>query len=346
MSDIYTSHNVENGGIGLGFKMSPYNMDAALEKDYFSDNPDFLVSKMSEGAAYRDLGNGKALFRTVNYFPRILENLYDFGMFAATNALNEGYAKGGNPITAHIIAGWPKDKYTQDECMTIMRGANKVCEEAGIKITGGYATEAGELFFGLSVDFIVDIDKCSRTSRPDVKAANMYLTKPLGIEFCLKGQREGIRTAEQNKEIIESVTKPNSFAPKLLEKEYIRGMVNISFLGVIGSLCEVTTIRGTGTELFYHSIPKMDGVDQCIDAGIMPQGTIENWQFFKDSVSSIGRKQSLVLSDPQSCGNLLIVVDSTSQREFEDYCREHDITVYKVGRVTERGPNDKNVVIK
>ena len=154
-------------GAGCGCKISPKVLDTILhsEQAKFID-PNLLVGNESrDDAAVYDIGNGTGIISTTDFFMPIVDDPYDFGRIAATNAISDIYAMGGKPIMAIAILGWPVAKLAPEIAQQVIEGGRAVCRDAGISLAGGHSIDAPEPIFGLAVTGIVPTDKIKQNNR-------------------------------------------------------------------------------------------------------------------------------------------------------------------------------------
>lgn len=178
-------------GAGCGCKISPKVLDTILKTDLtpFSD-PNLLVGNESkDDAAVYDIGNGTAVVSTTDFFMPIVDDPYDFGRIAATNAISDIYAMGGKPIMAIAILGWPINVLAPEIAQQVIEGGRSVCREIQISLAGGHSIDAPEPIFGLAVTGIVDTERVKRNNRAEV-GCKLYLTKPLGIGVLTTAEKQ------------------------------------------------------------------------------------------------------------------------------------------------------------
>lgn len=170
-------------GAGCGCKISPKILDSILHS---SGTTNQVYAKLLVGnaekddAAVLDLGDGTALISTTDFFMPIVDDAYEFGAIAATNAISDVYAMGGKPILAIAILGWPIDKLSPELAGRVIEGAKSVCKEAGIPLGGGHSIDCPEPIFGLAVNGRINITDIKRNGG-DLRNCLLYLTKPLGV---------------------------------------------------------------------------------------------------------------------------------------------------------------------
>jgi selenide,water dikinase len=157
-------------GAGCGCKISPKDLDKILSSDFkASIDVNLLVGNDSrDDAAVYDLGDGKAVISTTDFFMPIVDDAHTFGQIAATNAISDVYAMGGKPLMAIAILGWPLDKLSTDIAAKVIDGARLTCQEAGIILAGGHSIDSPEPIFGLAVTGLVDTDKVKKNNSAQI----------------------------------------------------------------------------------------------------------------------------------------------------------------------------------
>ncbi|RLA02801.1 MAG: selenide, water dikinase SelD, partial [Gammaproteobacteria bacterium] len=169
-------------GAGCGCKIAPAVLDEILSGSVIEEvSENLLVGNQSrDDAAVYDMGNGEAVISTTDFFMPIVDDAFDFGRIAATNAISDIYAMGGTPIMAVAILGWPIASLDTSVARQVINGGREVCRDAGIMLAGGHSIDAPEPIFGLAVTGRVPIEQLKRN---DCAQANdrLYLTKPLSI---------------------------------------------------------------------------------------------------------------------------------------------------------------------
>ncbi len=169
-------------GAGCGCKISPKVLETILhsEQAKFVD-PNLLVgNETRDDAAVYDLGNGTSVISTTDFFMPIVDNPFDFGRIAATNAISDIFAMGGKPIMAIAILGWPINKLSPEIAREVTEGGRYACRQAGIALAGGHSIDAPEPIFGLAVTGIVPTERVKKNSTAQA-GCKLFLTKPLGM---------------------------------------------------------------------------------------------------------------------------------------------------------------------
>ena len=189
MSDVKLTQY--SHGSGCGCKISPKVLDSILKSQLVIPEDDKLLvgNQTRDDAAVYDIGNDQAIISTTDFFMPIVDDPFDFGRIAATNAISDIYAMGGKPIMAIAILGWPLDKLPPEVAQKVIDGGRSTCLEAGIQLAGGHSIDAPEPIFGLAVTGIVSkaLIKKNNTAKAGCK---LYLTKPLGVGILTTAQKQ------------------------------------------------------------------------------------------------------------------------------------------------------------
>ena len=176
-------------GAGCGCKIAPKVLDAILHSDItYPENDKLLVGNSSrDDAAVYDIGNGRAVISTTDFFMPIVDDAYDFGRIASANAISDIYAMGGNPMMAIAVLGWPIDKLAPEVAKRVIEGSRSICHEAGIPLAGGHSIDSPEPIFGLAVTGMLDIPNLKRNDTATA-GCELYLTKPIGVGILTTAQ--------------------------------------------------------------------------------------------------------------------------------------------------------------
>src|SRR5579872_4983663 len=184
-------------GAGCGCKISPAVLDTILHSAApMVADPRLLVGNAErDDAAVWELGDGRALISTTDFFMPIVDDAFDFGRIASANAISDVYAMGGKPVLAIAILGWPIDKLSAETAQKVLEGSRATCAEAGITLAGGHSIDCPEPVFGLAVNGIVDIQNLKQNSTATA-GCSLYLTKALGVGILTTAQKKGILKPE------------------------------------------------------------------------------------------------------------------------------------------------------
>ena len=227
-------------GAGCGCKISPAILDTILKRNItFPNQKELLVGNDSkDDAAAYDLGDGRALISTTDFFMPIVDDAFDFGRIASANAISDVYAMGGTPILAIAILGWPINKIGPDVANEVIRGAREICNAAGITLAGGHSIDSPEPIFGLAVSGIVAIEQLKRNSTAQ-SGDHLFLTKKLGIGVISTAQKKGLVKLEDTILASESMVHLNSVGIKLGGCRGVNSMTDVTGFGLLGHLTEM-----------------------------------------------------------------------------------------------------------
>lgn len=319
-------------GAGCGCKISPAMLDTILHSDHVKKHvPQLLVGYESkDDAAVFDLGDGKCLISTTDFFMPIVDDAFDFGRIASVNAISDVYAMGGKPLLALAILGWPVDKLPPTLAQKVLDGARAICDSAGIPLAGGHSIDSPEPIFGLAVTGIVDKENIKRNDTAR-EGDLVYLTKPLGVGIITTAQKRGLATVKDVAEAVEQMTQLNSAGEQFGKLSYVHAMTDITGFGLLGHVIEVCDGSGLSAEINYSRIPLMSSVAGYVSKMIYPDNTMRNWSSYQAKVNGIGAESLLTLCDPQTSGGLLVCVEAAHREDFESVIRSEGLAVHEVG---------------
>ena len=313
-------------GAGCGCKISPAILDKILHSPYkHQADPRLLVGNDTrDDAAVLDLGNGTALISTTDFFMPIVDDAYDFGRIASANAISDVYAMGGKPVLAIAILGWPIDKLSPEIAQKVLEGSRAVCDEAGITLAGGHSIDCPEPVFGLAVNGIVDIENLKQNSTATARC-KLYLTKSLGVGILTTAQKKGILKPQHAFIAPESMAMLNKIGETLGKLDYIKAMTDVTGFGLLGHLSEMCEGSNLQAVIEFDKVPKIDVLDEYLDQNSVPGGTNRNWSSYGHKVKTITEYQKHILADPQTSGGLLVAVEESKTKEFEQVLRANGI---------------------
>ncbi|MBL7941529.1 MAG: selenide, water dikinase SelD [Flavobacteriales bacterium] len=269
----------------------------------------------------------------------VVDDAFDFGKIAASNALSDVYAMGGRPTLALAILGWPVDKLPASEARRVMEGGRYICRMAGITIAGGHSIDSPEPFFGLAATGLVAKTHLKRnnTARP---GDLLYLTKPIGSGTIAAAARRGIATDEQIETAVSYMTALNQVGTELGKLEAVNAMTDITGFGLLGHLAEVCEGSGTSARLIMENIPVMPGVIGHHQSFVYPDMTMKSFQFLSPKCAQLNAAQILLLCDPQTSGGLLVCVSPEQQSEYLQLVRDFGlggVADKSIGQMHEQG---------
>ena len=321
-------------GAGCGCKISPKVLDSILQ----SSLPTFLDPKLLVGnedkddAAVYDLGNGSSVISTTDFFMPIVDDPFDFGRIAATNAISDIYAMGGKPIMAIAILGWPVNKLDPSIAAKVVDGGRSVCHEAGISLAGGHSIDAPEPIFGLAVTGIVPSDKVKKNTHAQ-EGDLLFLSKPLGIGILTTAEKKGL-LQEQHKNLArDTMCQLNKFGMQAANLEGVNAMTDVTGFGLLGHLSEVCEGADLSATIAFTAIPVLDGVAGYIEQGAVPGGSHRNFDSYGEKVSELSDMQKTILCDPQTSGGLLISVKESMVSRLLETAQQEGVKLQHIGKM-------------
>ncbi|WP_347254574.1 selenide, water dikinase SelD [Leminorella grimontii] len=322
-------------GAGCGCKISPKVLETILhsEQEKFLD-PHLLVgNETRDDAAVYDIGNGVGIISTTDFFMPIVDDPFDFGRIAATNAISDIYAMGGKPIMAIAILGWPVDKLSPEIAQKVIEGGREVCRQAGISLAGGHSIDAPEPIFGLAVTGIVSTEQIKKNSaaKPGCK---LYLTKPLGIGVLTTAEKKSRLKPEHEGVATEVMCRLNKPGAELAALDGVTAMTDVTGFGLLGHLSEICQGSGVQATVWFDAVPQLPNVAEYIAEGCVPGGTQRNFDSYGHLIGSLTDLQRSLLCDPQTSGGLLIAVMPQAEDDVIALAKRHQIELTAIGELT------------
>jgi selenide,water dikinase len=306
-------------GGGCGCKIAPGVLSEILKKSSGFPVPKELMVgiETADDAAVYKLNDEQALIATTDFFMPIVDDPFDFGRIAATNAISDVYAMGGTPIMALALVGMPINKLPLDTIGEIIRGGESVCAQAGIPIAGGHTIDSVEPIYGLVVMGLVHPSKVKRNA--DARAGDvLVLGKPLGVGVLSAALKKNVLGEEGYAAMIANTTKLNKPGKALSEMAGVHALTDVTGFGLLGHLLELARGAGLAAHLDMPSIPLLPGVEQLAHDGFFTGASGRNWDAYGKDVDlapHITDTQRALLTDPQTSGGLLVSCDPASVDE-------------------------------
>lgn len=274
-------------------------------------DPNVLIgTSTADDAAVYKLSDDTALVLTTDFFTPVVDDPYDFGAIAATNALSDVYAMGGKPLTALNLVGFPDDTLDEEVLAEILRGGAEKAREAGIDLVGGHTIKTDEPIYGLAVTGLVHPDRI--VSNAGGKPGDLLvLTKPLGIGIVTTAAKQEKDTLSAIGTAITLMSTLNRGACAAMTKIGVHAATDVTGFGLLGHLRNVVAASSCGATIWLSEMPVVPAAWSYVKEGIAPGGTHANWRFLNDHVDydGIDKPSQLVLCDAQTSGGLLIAVD-------------------------------------
>lgn len=321
-------------GAGCGCKISPKILDTILHSDLVKQlDPNLLVGndKRDDAAVY-DIGNNTAIISTTDFFMPIVDDPFDFGRIAATNAISDIYAMGGKPIMAIAILGWPIAKLPPEIAQKVIDGGRTVCHQAGIALAGGHSIDAPEPIFGLAVTGIIKADQIKQNSTAKA-GCKLYLTKPLGVGILTTAEKHDKLLPEDRGIAIKVMCQLNNIGMEFSSIKGITAMTDVTGFGLLGHLTEVCQGAGLHAKINYGNIPILPNIEYYIKAGCVPGGTQRNFDSYGHLIGTMTDLQRKVLCDPQTSGGLLLAVDAEDEQAVLSITKKHNLLLTPIGEL-------------
>ena len=310
--------SLAHGG-GCGCKIAPGVLSEILRTSPIRIRPpDLLVgSENNEDAAVYRINDRQAVVATTDFFMPIVDDPYQFGRIAATNAISDVYAMGGKPIFALALLGMPINVLSMDVIQRITEGGESVCAQAGIPIAGGHSIDTVEPIYGLVVLGLVDPAKVKRNN--GAKAGDtIILGKPLGVGILGAALKQEKLPASGYRRMIECTTQLNTPGVDLVEMPGVHALTDVTGFGLAGHLLELCRGAGLGAEVRWAEVPLIPEAIDLAKAGIVTGASTRNWSGYGKEVrlaASIEEWQKMLLADPQTSGGLLVSCTPESEAE-------------------------------
>lgn len=317
-------------------------LHSELEKFY---DPNLLVgNETADDAAVYDLGNGTAIISTTDFFMPIVDDPFDFGRIAATNAISDIFAMGGKPIMGIAILGFPTNVLPAEVAQKIVDGGRFACHQAGIALAGGHSIDSPEPIFGLAVTGVIETEKVKRNASAK-SGCKLYMTKPLGIGILTTAEKKGKLKPEHQGLATAAMCQMNSIGSQFSQVEGVTAMTDVTGFGLLGHLIEICEGSTLSAVVFADEIKTLDGVKDYIAQGCVPGGTERNFDSYGHKVGSLTEEQKAILCDPQTSGGLLVAVEPNSVQLVIEIAKDAGIDLYEVGELNPKSESDVVVEI-
>lgn len=274
---------------------------------------------MDDAGVYK-ISDNLALVQTVDFFPPVVDDPYDFGAIAAANALSDIYAMGGKPLSALNLLGFPPKSVPLWAVDEILRGGADKAQEADVAIIGGHTLKTKEPLYGLAVTGTIHPDKIVSNAKAKV-GDSLVLTKPLGIGLITTAIKKGQVEEKWVAEAVKIMIFLNKFASEAMLDVGINACTDITGYGLLGHLWELVQASKVGARIFLSKVPVIDYAWELAKQRVVPGGTLANLKFIQDKADwdrDISEEAKLILSDAQTSGGLLITVTKEKEQKLLD----------------------------
>jgi selenide,water dikinase len=301
--------SLAHGG-GCGCKIAP-----AVLQQFLADQPaatpfkQLLVgTETSDDAAVWQLDDNTCIIATTDFFMPMVDDPFDFGRIAATNALSDVYAMGGKPVLALAIVGMPVDKIPTGMVREILKGGSTVCANAGIPIAGGHSIDCPEPVYGLAVIGTCRPEHVRRNA--DVRAGDaLILTKPVGVGIYSAAIKKGVLPPQGYTEMIATTTLLNRIGADLAQDADVHAITDVTGFGVLGHALEMARGSKLAIEIRAGDVPLLSGAAGLAQEGFVTGASHRNWSSYGADVAlpaSFPDWKRHLLTDPQTSGGLLV----------------------------------------
>ena len=324
-------------GAGCGCKISPQVLEVILAGSGAQHlDPNLWVGNASrDDAAVYALDDERGVVSTTDFFMPIVDDPYDFGRIAATNAISDIYAMGGDPLMAIAILGWPVNVLAPEVAREVIRGGRAVCDEAGIPLAGGHSIDTPEPIFGLAVTGVVNKRQMKRNDTATAGCL-LYLTKPLGIGILTTAEKKGKLRPEDVGVARDWMCTLNKIGSQFAKLEGVSAMTDVTGFGLLGHLVEMADGSGLSAKIEYAKVPRLDSVEYYLEQGCVPGGTLRNFDSYASKISPVQELHKRVLCDPQTSGGLLVAVSADGNEAFLQMARDNGLNLQPIGQLVER----------
>jgi len=341
IAEIPRLTSLSHGG-GCGCKIAPGVLSDLL-KDIapLRRYSDLLVgTETADDAAVYRLNDDQAIVATTDFFMPIVDDPFDFGRIAATNALSDIYAMGGTPLFALAIVGMPINVLPAATIREILRGGDSACADAGIPIAGGHSIDSVEPIYGLAAIGVVHPRRLKRNA--DARPGDaLILGKPLGVGILSAALKKQKLDAAGYRAMIATTTQLNRVGSDLGALDGVHAVTDVTGFGLLGHLLEMCRGAGLAAHVRSADLPLLDGVVELAQAGCITGASGRNWASYGKDVrlaSGIDDTLRALLCDPQTSGGLLVACDPLQADHVLE--RFHRSGFAQAARIGEFGKGD------
>ena len=319
MSDTPIRLTSFSHGGGCGCKIAPGVLSQILKSSAGGIIPkELLVGiETADDAAVYQLNDEQALIATTDFFMPIVDDPFDFGRIAATNAISDVYAMGGKPIMALALVAMPINQLPVEVIAQIIRGGEAACREAGIPIAGGHTIDSVEPIYGLVVMGLVHPSKVRRNAGA-LAGDVLILGKPIGVGVLSAALKKGKLDAAGYAQLVQTTTQLNKPGADFADMPGVHALTDITGFGLAGHTLEIARGAHLTAVVDWPRVPLLDGVAAMAGDGFVTGASGRNWAGYGTEVvldAALPQTAQDLLSDPQTSGGLLVTCDPGSAAE-------------------------------
>lgn len=331
-------------GGGCTAKLGAGALKRVLSRLPKKEDPNLLVGfDGNDDAAVYKINDHQAIVSTLDFFPPMLEDPYLFGQVAATNALSDIYAMGGEVVSALNIVCFP-EQMDMNILGKILQGGNDKVMEAGAVLAGGHSIADADIKYGLSVTGLVDPDQIWQNSGCKPGDA-LILTKKLGVGIIMTAHRIKEASEEAVEEAVASMTTLNKYASAILKKYPVHACTDVTGFGFLVHLSEM--LAGSCTAVIEAAdVPRFDVTEAYAEEFYLTAAAQKNRNFIGDKVEfqNISFAMEEVLFDPQTSGGLLVSLDPKDAEAVVKEMQSQGLPARIVGHITEK--QEKEIIVR
>ena len=326
-------------GLGCACKLRPQDLELVLKDLPVIYDSNILVGpETADDAAVYKINEELALVQTVDFFTPVVDDPYQFGAIAATNALSDIYAMGASPSFALNIVGFPAKRLPLSVLSKILQGATDKAKEAGIPILGGHTVEDNEPKFGMVVSGFVHPEKMWKNEGA-LPGDVLVLSKPIGLGIMSTALKRGLLSEDQIDEISRLMMQLNKSVADFMRDYDIHSCTDVTGFGLLGHLMETLKASEVSAELWMDHIPLIDGVESAAAGGVIPGGTKNNLSFVEKDVEfteGLGNLAKYLLADAQTSGGLLFCVPLQQLNDLLERSKSSGLNLHSIGTIVEK----------
>ena len=339
--------SLSHGG-GCGCKIAPGVLSEILKNVPQLPFPKELLIgiETSDDAAVYQINESQAIVATTDFFMPIVDDPFDFGKIAATNAISDIYAMGGTPLFALALVGMPIKVLSNKTIARILEGGVEACRSAGIPIAGGHTIDSVEPIYGLVAIGIVDPARIKSNAAAQAGDV-LILGKPLGVGILSAALKKDVLGPDGYQEMIANTTKLNSAGPDLAKLPGVHALTDVTGFGLAGHMLELARGSHCTAHIDWSQVPLLSNVEQFAENGIITGASGRNWESYGHDVAiptNFSAAQLALLTDPQTSGGLLVSCSPESVKAvLEIFNQHHFLGARIIGQMSKS--QDKPVVI-
>jgi selenide,water dikinase len=301
-------------------------------------DPNILVgfNSVDDAGVYK-IREDLAIVHTVDFFPPIVDDPYDYGAIAAANSLSDIYAMGGKPVTALNIVGYPPQSVPLSALEEMLKGGAEKAMEADVSIIGGHTIKTKEPLYGLAVVGTVHPQKIISNAGAKIGDV-LILTKPLGTGIITTAIKRDLVDEEVVRRVVKIMAALNRYASEAMIEIEAHACTDVTGFGLLGHLCEMIQASQAGAKIFMSRIPVIEPAFQLARENVVPGGTLSNLKFAKERADwgkGITEEEKLILADAQTSGGLLISLPGDKKDKLLQTLTAKGISGAVVGEIIE-----------